>query len=239
MGIPRVITAMTLTLFAVSGCATHSAPTASPASQPLSFQNDLQMVTADDNRQAMVLDYDINASGIAPKGQINTWAEKLVNELVLQNDGLQSTQPLVVATPVMTEDYDQTNTLGMQLQQGLMTAFHAHEFNVVDLNVANAIRVTHHGEFLLSRDWKKLPGDLPVAHVLVSTMSLTPEGILFNGRIVNITNNRVVSSVQSFVNGQSLSGYLQAPQRIETRDGLLYRHETAQNGRYTILGDKQ
>ena len=185
------------------------------------------------------LTYDIEAAGLSPKGQINVWAEKLVNELVLQNDALRADQPLLITTPVMSSDLNTTNELALALQQGLLTAFHAHEFNLIDLNVANSLRATEQGEFMLSRNWELLPTDLPVSHVLVSTMTLTPEGIVFNGRVVNITNNRVLSAVQSFVAASSLSGYLQPSERIESRNGLLYRHAQQGDSRYTVLGDKQ
>ncbi|QBF81775.1 hypothetical protein EXU30_02985 [Shewanella maritima] len=235
MKLQHYLSVVALALLGSSACSSTQVPTA----ERLSFSNDLQVVDGQISAESPQVTYDVMASGIAPKGQVNTWAETLANELVLQNDGLRSDQPLVVATPVMTADYSQTNPLAAQLQQGLMTAFHAHEFNVVDLNVANAIRVTDKGEFLLSRNWEMLPSDLPVAHVLVSTMSLTNEGVVFNGRIVDITNNRVVSSVQSFVDGASLSGYLQAPSTIENRNGLLYRHANAADGRYSVIGDNQ
>ena len=210
--------------------------------QNLDYQNNGKMIKVKD--QAVkglthdVLTYDIQSAGLAPKGHVNIWAEKLVNELVVQNDGLRSDQPLLVATPVMSTNFEHSNELSLQLQQGLQAAFHAHEFNLIDLNVSNSLRASEQGEFMLSRNWELLPTDLPVTHVLVSTLSLTNEGVLFNGRVVNVTNNRIVSAVQSYVTASSLSGYLQPSERIETRNGLLYRHENVGDTRYTVLGDK-
>ncbi|QIR13922.1 FlgO family outer membrane protein [Shewanella aestuarii] len=230
------VLALMLTTFGLSGCTNTL-----NQSDNLAFSNEGKWVSYQDSNDMYQdkLVYDANASGLAPKGQVNIWAEKLVNELVLQNDALRPDQPLVVATPVMSNNFQQTNELALQLQQSLMTAFHAHEFNLVDLNVANALRATSQGEFMLSRDWQLLPSDLPVSHVLVSTLNLTNEGINFNGRIVDVTNNRVVSAVQSFVAGKSLSGYVIPANKVQTRDGLLYRTEDTANNRYTVLGDKQ
>ncbi|MGI2001585.1 FlgO family outer membrane protein [Shewanella frigidimarina] len=210
------------------------------AANNLAFSNNGKFVKIVDEDEVYhdKLAYDIQAAGISPKGQVNVWAEKLVNELVLQNDALRPDQPLLISTPVMTSNFNTTNELALQLQQGLLAAFHAHEFNLVDLNVATNLRATEQGEFMLSRNWELLRADLPVSHVLVSTMTLTPEGIVFNGRVVNVTNNRVLSAVQSFVAGSSLSGYLQPSEMIESRNGLLYRHENKGDSRYTVLGDK-
>ncbi|GGB50322.1 hypothetical protein K8B83_08920 [Shewanella inventionis] len=213
--------------------------TPNPANN-LAFNNNGKYVKVADENDVYhdQLVYDIQAAGLAPKGQINVWAEKLVNELVLQNDALRPDQPLLITTPVLANNLNATNELALQLQQGLLAAFHAHEFNLVDMNVAISLRATEQGEFMLSRNWELLPSDLPVSHVLVSTMTMTPEGIVFNGRVVNVTNNRVLSAVQSFVAASSLSGYLQESEIIESRDGLLYRHEKKGDSRYTVLGEK-
>ncbi|MBB1382607.1 hypothetical protein H5071_11770 [Shewanella sp. SR41-2] len=210
------------------------------AANNLAFSNNGQFVKTVDNNEVYhdKLIYNIQDVGLSPKGQVNVWAEKLVNELVLQNDALRPDQPLLISTPVMASNLNTTNELALQLQQGLLAAFHAHEFNLVDLNVATSLRATEQGEFMLSRNWELLRSDLPVSHVLVSTMALTPEGIMFNGRVVNVTNNRVLSAVQSFVAASSLSGYLQPSEIIESRNGLLYRHEKRGDSRYTVLGDK-
>lgn len=184
------------------------------------------------------LSYDIEKVGLAPKSQVNTLAEKIVNELVLQNDSLRSDQPLLVTTPVKVDAFSQTDALGLQLQQGFVAAFHAHEFNLVDMNVANAIRATEQGEFILSRDWKLLPSDLPVSHVVVSTMATTTQGVVLNARIVNVTNNRVVSAVQTFVHTDSLPGYLSPSNKVTSENGLLYRNEQSGDGKVAVLGEK-
>ncbi|WP_119969003.1 FlgO family outer membrane protein [Shewanella japonica] len=188
--------------------------------------------------QPAPLQYDITKAGLAPKSHVNILAEKVVNELVLQNDSLRSDQPLLVTTPVNTSDYSKTDALGLQLQQGFVAAFHSHEFNLVDLNVANALRSTEQGEFILSRDWKLLPSDLPVSHVVVSTMDTTPMGLVLNARIVNVTNNRVVSAVQTFVNMNSLPGYISPSNQVIFQDGLLFRHEASGQGNAVVLGAK-
>jgi TolB-like protein len=230
------ILALMLVTIGLAGCGNTLNPAAN-----MDYAQNGQLVgyqDADDVHQEKLV-YDINASGLAPKGQINIWAEKLVNELVLQNDALRPDQPLLIVTPVMSSDFNQTNELALQLQQSLLSAFHAHEFNLVDLNVSTSLRATEKGELILSRNWEQLPADMPVSHVLVSTLNLTNEGVNFNGRVVDITNNRVVSAVQSFVAGQSLSGYVLPANKIQTRDGLIYRTENVKESRYTVIGDKQ
>jgi hypothetical protein len=47
-----------------------------------------------------------------------------------------------------------------------------------------------------------------------------------NARVVDVSNNRVVSAAQSFASNVTLSGYLVPSNKIISRDGVLYRHET-------------
>lgn len=180
-----------------------------------------------------------DALGFAPRSNINYLAARLVNELVSRNDALRPDQPIVVATPVLVGDLTHSNALAAQLQQGLMAGFHGHQFNVVDLNVAQALRVTPQGDFILSRDWAQLPSDLPVEHLVVSTMSMTPDGIAINCRIVDVTNNRVVSVAQAFVTPEQLPEFLVRSNKVVSRDGLLYRYQTMGEEPVAVIGDKQ
>ena len=83
---------------------------------------------------------------------INHLSDQIVNELVEYNDELGSDQPLLVATPVLLESFNETNGVGLQLQQGLIAALHGRKFNLVDINVGDNIRVTPQVDFLLTRD---------------------------------------------------------------------------------------
>lgn len=170
---------------------------------------------------------------------INHLSDQIVNELVEYNDELGSDQPLLVATPVLLESFNETNGVGLQLQQGLIAALHGRKFNLVDINVGDNIRVTPQGDFLLTRDWQQLPAGLAVEHVLVSTMSINTRGLVINSRIVNITNNRVVSASQGTFNLNELPGYLKASEKITSRDGLLYRDPVGGSQQVQVIGGAQ
>lgn len=156
--------------------------------------------------------------------------QQLANELVRQNDQLTPKQPLLVATPVLIEQLTMTNSLGLQIQQGLIAAMHDHQFNLVDLNVGDNVRVTEKGDFLLTRDWRQLPSDLPVEHVLVTTISPSVDAVVINSRIVNVTNNRVVSVAAASVSASDLPGYLTTSESVVSKDGLLFRNESPGQG---------
>ncbi|WP_297892852.1 FlgO family outer membrane protein [Shewanella sp.] len=179
----------------------------------------------------------VDGNGLPPTAMINHLSQRIVTELVKQNDALRSDQPIVVATPVLVGDMSSTNALAQQLQQGLMTSLHQFQFNVVDLNLGDGLRVSEDGDFILTRDWQKLSSNLPVEHLLVSTMSLTTNGMAINARIVNVSNNRVVSTSQTFVTQKELGNYMQLSEQVISQDGILYRQASPGMNEVRVLGD--
>ncbi|MFV7784368.1 FlgO family outer membrane protein [Shewanella marisflavi] len=165
--------------------------------------------------------------------------QQLANELVRQNDQLTPKQPLLVATPVLLDNLKTTNALGLQIQQGLIAAMHDHQFNLVDINVGENLRVTEQGELILTRDWRQLPTDLPVEHVLASTMSLNPNGVVINSRIVNVTNNRVVSVAGASVGQSELADYLSLSEKVTSQGGVLFRYSAEGQADVQIKGVNQ
>ncbi|MCS6133859.1 hypothetical protein G3496_02765 [Shewanella baltica] len=179
----------------------------------------------------------VDGNGLPPTAVINHLAQRIVTELVKQNDALRSDQPIVVATPVLVGDMNGTNALAQQLQQGLMTSLHSFQFNVVDLNLADGLRVAANGDFILTRDWQQLSKNLPVEHLVVSTMSPVTNGMAINTRIVNISNNRVVSASQTFVTQKELANYMQPSEQIVSQNGILYRQASPGMNEVRVLGD--
>lgn len=178
-----------------------------------------------------------DGNGLPPTAMINHLSQRIVTELVKQNDALRSDQPIVVTTPVLVGDLSSTNALAQQLQQGLITSLHQFQFNVVDLNLADGLRVTADGDFILTRDWQKLSTNLPVDHLLVSTMSRTTNGMAINSRIVSLSNNRVVSTSQTFVTQNELANYMQLSEQVISQDGILYRQAGPGMNEVRVLGD--
>lgn len=137
----------------------------------------------------------------------------LLDDLVQFNQGLESTQLLVVATPVFLNGLEKTDPLGLVLQDSLMTGLQQRQFTVIDANMGAKLRITKQGDFMLTRDWQQLSSSLMVDHALVSTMSVTSEGLILNTRLLNIDNKRLVSSAQAFFNYDELTGFMAPPKQ--------------------------
>ncbi|MCH1931863.1 FlgO family outer membrane protein [Shewanella sp. A25] len=181
----------------------------------------------------------VDGNGLPPTAVINHISQRIATELTQQNDALRPDQPLVVLTPVLVGSLNSTNAFALQLQQGLMASLHSFQFNVVDLNLGDGIRVTEEGDFILTREWQKLSTNLPVDHLVVSTMSPATNGMAINTRIVTISNNRVVSTSQTFVTQKELGNYLQRSELVVSHDGILYRQSAPGMNEVRVLGDNK
>lgn len=137
----------------------------------------------------------------------------VLDELVAFNQGLSETQLIVVATPVLLSELTKTNAVGLVLQDSLMTGLQHRAFTVIDANMSPKLKVTPAGDFMLTRDWTQLSSSLMVDHALVSTMSVTPEGLILNMRLLNIASRRLMSSAQAFFRYDELAGFMTPPEQ--------------------------
>ncbi|MBE8167825.1 MAG: hypothetical protein HAW66_05630 [Shewanella sp.] len=147
--------------------------------------------------------------------------------------------PVVIATPVLSSDLSSTTSLSSQLQQGLIAGFKMQGYQVIDVNVAEALRVTSTGDFILSRDWKQLPQNQNVEHIVVSSIDMDTRGIIVNSRIVNLTDNHVLSAIQSHVPAKMITEYLALSEKVVVRDGNIYRYPQKGHEQVQQVGVKQ
>ncbi|MCL1127621.1 FlgO family outer membrane protein [Shewanella surugensis] len=153
----------------------------------------------------------------------------LLDDLVQFNQGLRSTQLVVVATPVFLNELNQTHPLGLALQDSLMTGLQQRQFTVIDANMSAKLRITAEGDFMLTRDWQQLSSSLMVDHALVSTMSVTSEGLILNARLLNLDNKRLISSAQAFFRYDELAGFMTPPENALSQSVLQQRDDPSLN----------
>ncbi len=58
-----------------------------------------------------------------------------------------------------------------------------------------------------------------------------------NTRIVNISNNRVVSASQTYVTQKEMANYMQASEQVVSQNGILYRQSSSGMNEVRVLGD--
>ena len=161
---------------------------------------------------------------IQSKASILRLADELAHELTNQSVLFAEDVPVVVMTPVMADNFNQTVNFSTVLQQSLMTALKMRGYQVTDVNVTDALKVTSKGEFMLARDWQMLPHNLSVEHVIVSTVDLNQNGVVLNSRVVDVNDNSVLSAAEATMPVSAFSSYLALSDKVVVRDGVIYRY---------------
>ncbi|WP_133407586.1 FlgO family outer membrane protein [Parashewanella tropica] len=156
-----------------------------------------------------------------------SWAAQVVWSMKKHHAEFPKDLPLVVTTPVAAEDFNQSASFTNQLQQELMTAFSRAGYIVAEPNVADRLMIKANGEFVLSRDWQELSGDLDIGLLVVTTYSLGLANVKLNTRVINVQNNQVVAAESSVIPVSSLGQFLSPAEKVIEKDGILYRNESA------------
>lgn len=92
--------------------------------------------------------------------------------------------------------YENSDIVGKQLAESFVHEIHKHGIPVVDFKATDYIRITQNGDFLLSKDFLDLDGDLPVKYVLTGTLVKQPTGYLVNTRVIGLKSKAVVATAQ-------------------------------------------
>ena len=131
---------------------------------------------------------------------IKDYASQLAMQLMDRAIRLSPTDLIGVASFVnLDSSLNNTNPIGNQLSEYFIGEVQHFGLSVVDFKLANAVSVGSHGDFVLSRDAKKLADEMAMDHVLTGTMIYRSQGISVNARIVEIGTRRVVATANVMI----------------------------------------
>ena len=107
--------------------------------------------------------------------------------------------PVLYATTVNLNNYDETTNFGRLMAEALATALTQHwENKVINMNLRQGSLpiLPRQGEFMLSRNVRELALDYNAGAVLLSTYSVALDRVYVNVELVNVHHNDVVAAVQ-------------------------------------------
>lgn len=149
-----------------------------------------------------------------------------------------SSLPMIVTTPVLADDFAEKNSFSNYLQESLISELNQANFFVVDSNIGDVLEFTKEGNFLLSRDWEKLPEELRVDLALVSTLMLNKRGLNISSRLVNIFTGRVIGSALVYASLPQVSNYFSISRLVTSNDdGNLELDGSGERSVY-VIGNK-
>lgn len=189
--------------------ASNSAVSAAPNEASVQFQSEYRQQLL--GRMTELRNQQPNTTR-SVKG-LNYYVRTMMQDLVGNMKYVNSATPMVVTSFVMLDsDYQHADLLGRQISESFIHEVHKYGIPVIDFKTLDFIRVTPQGDFVFSKDYLELEGDLPIKYAVAGTMVKQVSGYLVNARIIGLESKAVVASAQGFlpanvVNGLISSGY--------------------------------
>lgn len=106
---------------------------------------------------------------------------------------------VAIATFVDTDTLENAGHLGRTLAEVFVHELNRRSVEVVELKVTENLSLTKDGEFILSRNWKKLAKTAKVSHILTGTMTRNEDGVVLVARIINMQAHTVLGSATGFI----------------------------------------
>lgn len=155
---------------------------------------------------------------------------KMADQLLYNFSKKYHNEAIAVTSIVDLNNHGVTNWLGQTIAEQFIHELHIRKLRVIDFKLTGNIQLTKAGEFALTRDWKKLNGDLDVQRILTGTMSRNEEGIIFNIRIVNANSNLIESTSSAFIPNSMFVGgeYDYHFKKYYARDSQLIKKKKSQ-----------
>lgn len=134
-----------------------------------------------------------------------TMMNDLAKDTVTDKDsrGSEITKPnlpkVAVTSFVDTDTYENAGYLGRSMAEMFVHELDRRGIGVFEYKLTGAISITKDGEFVFSRNWKKVARQAMVRHIFAGTLTRNDKGIVVVGRVINMSNSTVVGSATGFI----------------------------------------
>ena len=172
----------------------------------------------DDKRTALVEPQSSSAIG-----RFNAKMIFLADQLERNVDRTKLSNTFVVTSFVNLNRIAETTPLGRLIEENLIHELQVRKWKVLEMRLAKEVVISEAGEFVLSRDIKKIADKQAVGGVVVGTYSVSGSHIILNARLIDMHDGMVLSSGQIYI---PVSSFV---------DGLLDRE--VQAGSMKIIAD--
>ncbi|QBL09932.1 hypothetical protein E0Z06_10545 [Rheinheimera sp. D18] len=131
---------------------------------------------------------------------IQHYVRGLMQEMAVSMQDISEQTPVAVASFIYLDtDFNQGTLLGNQIAESFIHELHNFGIKVLDYKVTDYIRVTPQGDFVYSRNYEELGGNLPAQYAVGGTLSRHRDGVLINARMVEFSSKTVVASAQTLI----------------------------------------
>ena len=154
-------------------------------------------------RQVQTYGYGFNANAA---GYVNQIVGAIADQLAQNKDfkNIKDT-PIAVTSVVNLENYKETDKLGNVIEENLIHEMQVRGFRVIDYKTMPTIKIGKKGDYVFSRLLYELKKEQHINYVLAGTYTKYRGGVAINCRLIDLKNNVVVSSAQTYIPGQLIS----------------------------------
>lgn len=149
----------------------------------------------------------------------NTYAADVLHSMLISR--LNFSAPVLVASMVNLGNLDATSDLGRLASQQVGTRLAQYGMRVMDVRLRESMLVRRDGEFLLSRDARKLLQTYYNAKAaIVGAYTVADENVYFSVRAIDLTSGAILAGYEYFLPNQGEVRSLLASNSAVDKDAL-------------------
>lgn len=164
---------------------------------------------------------------------VHAYAQALSHRLFAGLSPKEVSLPIVVSSfvdvatlSVNPTARDPLAMLGLQLEESFITLASEQGFRVAEGRMRTALAMMPDQTQALSRDYTRLAKEIELGYFLTGTVTRQQDGATVNARLVDVSNNAVISAVTGFIP----NNVFQDQQHSQWYNGRLYRNEYPTEG---------
>lgn len=110
------------------------------------------------------------------------------------------TMPRIAITSfVDTDTYENSGYLGRALAEFFTHEMSSRAFDVTEYKLTGSLAVSKDGDYILSRNWRKIAKDTNVKYLLGGTLTRNDRGVVVVARIINMQTRQSIATATDFI----------------------------------------
>lgn len=166
------------------------------------------------------------AAPTTERNTIDYYTQKLANQLFASVITLKPSNGIAIGTFTEVDSLQlnpDTNhplrLLGLQLEEGLMTATIRQGLKVIEYKTRKNLMLKSDQDLMLSRDIGELSQSQGIRYFLTGTLTEQENGVVVNARLIDTDNNQVVAAATDYVP----SDVFWQTNKVKIKQNLIYR----------------
>lgn len=133
----------------------------------------------------------------SPSGIFNSGMIFLAEQMNRNISPEGKTRPTVVTSLANLSNLGESSAFGRLVGENLMHELSVRGWPIADVRITRELSINDTGEFILSRDIRKIRDSAPMANVVTGTYTPTSDGVLLSVRVLDVATGRLVSTAQT------------------------------------------